>query len=73
MWCAVCGHAIGKLAARIPLPDGRVVCGFCRDRNVLARRLACGHVRPPGTAVVRISDHFMCQACATDSMKALKG
>jgi hypothetical protein len=74
MSCAVCGHGIGKLATQIRLPDGRVVCGYCRDKGALARRLGCGHVGMPGMTVFRAgSDVHICKACAADSMKAAKG
>jgi hypothetical protein len=70
--CGTCGRGIGKLATRIVLPDGRVVCGGCRDGNRLVQVLACGHVGMPGMQVVRVGDGFVCSSCGADSVRARK-
>jgi hypothetical protein len=65
--CAACGHRIGALAARVDLPDGRSVCGSCRDAGVLSRRLPCGHLGVPGMTVIADSadlGNFQCPRCS---------
>lgn len=65
--CGSCGHRIGAGADRIRLRDGREICMYCRDRNVLAARLPCGHVGMPGVLVISDSadlSNFQCIRCS---------
>jgi hypothetical protein len=74
--CAACGHRIGALDTRIGLPDGRSVCGYCRDRGVLARRLPCGHTGVPGMTVIADSaglGNFQCPRCSPHTADIARG
>ena len=74
--CGSCGRRIGANAARVDLPDGRSVCGACRDAGVLWQRLPCGHTGLPGMTVIADSadrSNFQCPRCSPHAAAVLSG
>jgi len=68
----MCGRGIGKLASQVTLPDGRHVCGGCRDAGRLVQVLACGHIGMPGMQIVKVGEGWACSSCGADSVRARK-